>query len=70
MDEKLSLEDGAVRYWEKQYGRYQTSVLYKAFAHYNLPVPTGIPVRQFSSMEKPFYTKAWKVTLSGGHFQI
>ena len=27
VDEKLSLEDGAVRYWEKQYGRYQTSVL-------------------------------------------
>ena len=52
VDEKLSLEDGAVRYWEKQYGRYQTSVLYKAFAHYNLPVPTGVPVRQFSSMEK------------------
>ncbi|MCH1983505.1 excinuclease ABC subunit UvrA [Ruminococcus sp. OA3] len=52
VDETLTLEDGAVRYWEKQYGRYQTSVLYKAFAHYSLPIPIDIPVHQFSSMQK------------------
>lgn len=41
VDEKLSLEDGAVKYWEKQYGKFQLSVLRQAFSHYGVPVEPG-----------------------------
>ena len=52
IDESLSLEEGAVRYWEKQYGNYQISILYAAFKHYGLPIPTNIPVQKFSDVQK------------------
>lgn len=52
VDENLSLEDGAVRYWEKQYGKYQISVLYAAYRHYGLSIPENIPVRQFGELQK------------------
>ncbi|MDO4272506.1 MAG: excinuclease ABC subunit UvrA [Eubacteriales bacterium] len=52
VDETLSLEDGAVRYWEKQYGKYQISVLYAAFRHYGIPVPANIPVNNFNELQK------------------
>ena len=52
VDESLSLEDGAVSYWENPYRNYQTSVLYAAFEHYGIPVPANIPVRQFSDAQK------------------
>ncbi len=52
VEEGLSLEEGAVRYWEKQYGGYQISILYAAYKHYGIPVPAGIPVGQFSEMQK------------------
>ncbi|HHV11650.1 MAG TPA: excinuclease ABC subunit UvrA [Clostridiales bacterium] len=52
VNEGLSLEDGAVSYWEKQYGAYQLSILYAAFKYYGLPVPEGIPVGQFSDLQK------------------
>jgi excinuclease ABC subunit A len=52
VDERLSLEDGAVRCWEKQYGNYQISILYAAFKHYGVPVPANIPVRKFSDVQK------------------
>ena len=50
VDESLSLEEGAVRYWEKQYGDWQVSVLKKA----KVPVVTtgaGNPSR---------FVKMWK----------
>lgn len=61
ISEVLSLEGGAVNYWEKQYGKYQISVLYQAFGHYGLPVPAS---RYTSSVicKKHYYTTAWKVT--------
>lgn len=52
IDQKLSLEGGAVNYWEKQYGNYQTSILYAAYKHYGIPVPANIPVQQFSDIQK------------------
>jgi excinuclease ABC subunit A len=52
VDEELSLEDGAVRYMEKQYANYQISILYAAFKHYDVPVSVNVPVQQFSDMQK------------------
>lgn len=52
VDEKLSLEDGAVKYWEKQYGKYQLSVLHQAFSHYGVPVEPGTLVEQFGDKRK------------------
>lgn len=52
VDESLSLEEGAVRYWEKQYGDWQVSVLKKAFAHYGLPFSPSLPVKDFSALQK------------------
>lgn len=52
VDERLSLEDGAVSYWEKPYRNYQTSILYAAFEHYGVPVPANIPVQQFSGVQR------------------
>lgn len=52
IDETLSLGDGAVRYFEKQYGKYQISILYKAYQHYSLPIPKDIPVEQMSDIQK------------------
>jgi excinuclease ABC subunit A len=52
VDERLSLEDGAVSYWENQYGNYLVSALYAAFKHYGLPVPMNVPVKRFSEVQK------------------
>lgn len=55
VNEQLSLEDGAVTYWEKKYGEYQISVLYAAFKHYGIPVPANTSVQQFSEMQKAIF---------------
>lgn len=52
VNEELSLEDGAVTCWEKQYGKYQISVLEKAFRHYGLPFSAHVPVKEFSEIQK------------------
>lgn len=52
VDESLSLENGAVRFWEKQYGKYQTGVLYAAFGHYGILGGKDIPVERFSKIQK------------------
>ena len=52
VNEELSLEEGAVNYWEKKYGEYQTAVLYAAFKHYGIPVPVNTPVQHFSELQK------------------
>lgn len=52
VDEKLSLEDGAVSYFEKQYGKYQISILHAALKYYGIPVPTNVPVNQFNAIQK------------------
>ncbi|MDF2538041.1 MAG: uvrA [Herbinix sp.] len=52
VDESLSLQEGAVRLWEKQYGSYQISILYAAFKHYGVPIPDNTPVEEFSDVQK------------------
>lgn len=50
--ESLSLEEGAVDFWEQKYKDYQISTLYNAFRHYNIPAPNSIPVANFSDIQK------------------
>ncbi|MDF2905433.1 MAG: uvrA [Herbinix sp.] len=52
VDERLSLEDGAISYWEKQYGTYQISIFHAALKHYGIPVKVNTPVQQFSDVQK------------------
>ncbi|MGI6071038.1 MAG: ABC-ATPase UvrA [Blautia sp.] len=52
LDETKALEDGAVTYWEKQYGKYQIQVLYAAYTHYGIPIPKGIPVKEFDEVQR------------------
>lgn len=50
--ESLSLEDGAVDFWEQKYKEYQISALYNAFRHYDIPVDANTPVVDFSNIQK------------------
>lgn len=50
--EALSLEAGAVDFWEQQYKEYQIASLYNAFRHYGLPVEANTPVAEFSDLQK------------------
>lgn len=52
VNESLSLENGAVDYWEQKYKEYQISCLYSAFRYYNIPVEENIPVAEFSDTQK------------------
>ncbi len=50
--EALSVEEGAVDYWEHKYGEYQMAILYKALEHYHMPVRPGTPVSAYSKAQK------------------
>lgn len=51
--ETLSLEKGAVDFWEKRYKAYQISVFNQACAHYGMPVPgRDTPVCAFTELQK------------------
>ncbi len=50
--EHLSLEAGAIDFWEQKYKDYQISVLYDAFKHYGLPVEPGTPIIDFNKGQK------------------
>lgn len=52
VDESLSLEAGAVLYWEKQYGKYQLSVIETAFQYYHCPLIPDTPIYNFSPLQK------------------
>jgi excinuclease ABC subunit A len=52
VNESLSLENGAVDYWEQKYKEYQISILYNAFRHYHIPAADNIPVKDFSGIQK------------------
>lgn len=52
VNENLSLEDGAVNYWEQKYGEYQTSALYAAFHYYGIPIEPHTPVKEYSEIQK------------------
>ena len=83
VDETLSLEDGAVRFWEAKYGEYQTEAFYAACRYYGLAVPSGLPVLRFDPLQKAllyegvsgaeivraFPEKKPPRTVSGGRFE-
>lgn len=50
--EHLSLEDGAVDFWEQKYKDYQISALYNALKYYNIPVKPNTPVTGFNESQK------------------
>ncbi|MDF2859123.1 MAG: transporter related [Neobacillus sp.] len=50
--EHLSLEAGAIDFWEHRYKDYQISVLYNAFKHYGIPIPSDTPVKDFHESQK------------------
>ncbi|GBF75909.1 excinuclease ABC subunit A [Paenibacillus sp. 598K] len=52
LDERLSLEDGAVDYWTHQYKAYQITAVYQAMAHYGVPVAPGTPVADYSEVQR------------------
>lgn len=47
LHEELSLEAGAVVFWEKRYREYQLESFYAACDHYGIPLKTNIPVKGF-----------------------
>lgn len=52
IDEKLSLEDGAVDFWEQRYKEYQISCLYSAFKYYKLEFKPNTLVKDFTDIQK------------------
>lgn len=52
VNEALSLEDGAIAFWERRFGEYQTQAYYQALRHYGIPIPENTPVAQFSDLQK------------------
>lgn len=50
--EHLSLEDGAVDFWELRYKDYQISVLYNAFKHYGMTALPYTPIIEFNKGQK------------------
>ena len=50
--ETLSLEDGAVDFWQQGYKDYQIESLYSAFRHYGMPVRPNTPVSDFDPVQK------------------
>lgn len=52
VDERRSLEDGAVRFWAQKYAEYQTGAFYAALRHYGLPVQPGTAVEAYSDLQK------------------
>ena len=52
VDESLSLEDGAVGFWESTYAVYSTESFYAALAHLGIPVDPNTPVREYSDLQR------------------
>lgn len=48
LHEELSLEEGAVIFWEKRYRDYQVQALVAACDHYGMPLKPNTPVRYFT----------------------
>lgn len=52
VNEALSLEEGAVDFWEQKYKEYQMQILYAAYRYYGIPVPENMPVEKYSELQK------------------
>lgn len=52
LHESLSLEEGAVDFWEQNYKEYQITSLYSAYRYYHIPVAANTRVQDFSELQK------------------
>ncbi|WP_455779797.1 hypothetical protein [Gordonibacter pamelaeae] len=52
VDESLSLEDGAVAFWQARYREHQIGVFRAACRHFGLPDPAHVPVESFDALQK------------------
>ena len=52
LDEKLSLEEGAVAFWESRYRDYQLEALVAACDHYGIPLKSNTPVKDFTPAQR------------------
>ncbi len=52
INENLSLEEGAIHFWEQKYKEYQISILYHAFTHYGVPCEPDRKVCDFTPQQK------------------
>lgn len=68
VDETLPLQQGAVRYFEKQYNAYQTSILDKAFVHYGLSLPKDKPIQKWNPWQKEILYHGVNSPLIKEHF--
>ncbi|MEW9096266.1 MAG: excinuclease ABC subunit UvrA [Clostridiaceae bacterium] len=50
--EHLSLETGAIDFWEQRYKDYQISALYNAFKHYGITIKPNTPIIDFNKGQK------------------
>ncbi len=50
--ENLSLENGAINFWEQRYKEYQISCLYNAFKYYNIDFKVNTIVKDFTQLQK------------------
>lgn len=55
VDETLSIEKGAVLYWQKQYAKYQESILYKAYEYFHIEIPRKKAIQEFSDIQKDIF---------------
>jgi len=51
LDDSLSLEQGAVRFWEKRYGEYQSELYYAACKALGIEEPHNIPLSQYTALQ-------------------
>lgn len=52
INENLSLEEGAVDFWDQAYKDYQIGVLYKSFDYYGVSVKSNTLVKDFNEQQK------------------
>ncbi|MBU9739173.1 ATP-binding cassette domain-containing protein [Diplocloster agilis] len=52
VNEGLSLEEGAVDFWENKYRDYQMEALAAAYDYYGIPVPKGKKIAQYDELQK------------------
>ncbi len=52
INENLSLEEGAIDFWDKAYKDYQISVVYNTFNHYGIPYEINTPVKDFTNAQR------------------
>ena len=64
LDDSLSLEQGAVRFWEKRYGEYQSELYYAACRALGIEEPHNIPLSQYTALQRKLLLEG-KASLRG-----